>query len=72
MNANTNTSRCMAEMNSVLEVAQPQFSPTPIKNKRKRISPKWSWHCHALNRMRDRLMGDRRQLIAETSEAVAT
>jgi len=39
MNANTNTSRCMAEMNSVLEVAQPRFSPTPIENKRRESVP---------------------------------
>jgi RNA polymerase-binding transcription factor DksA len=57
-------------INSVLEVTRPQFTLPAIKKEKRKRDPKWSWHYRVLTRMRDRLIRDSRQLIAEASETV--
>lgn len=55
-------------INSVLEVAQPQYKPSCLSRAALRINPKWSWHYHTLIQLRDRLLNDRLEQISEVCQ----
>jgi RNA polymerase-binding transcription factor DksA len=55
-------------INSVIEVAHPQYKPTGVRAAARRIDPKWIWHYRTLIQLRNRLLKDRAEQISEAAE----